>query len=247
MRFPRLIDFAHTALAALGSQHSPAAHDSISSKLWTACQDLANEALNSDFMQGIGNGTLSPDSYGQYTIHDCAYCVAAADDYRTMESRANAASESSLAAFAQARYEGFIKYNKQYLPAWHIGNTDALVLNSAAKQYIAHEHTVANTLDPIYGVITQIPCSQLWPWLADQLKPASPDHNLYGFWLTENDGWSGAHRLDNFVNAWFAANPDQYDWKTALFAMQGSMTGEVNMFRSACGQSLLPMPVPPTA
>ena len=103
MRFPRLIDFAHSALAALESQHSPAADDSISSKLWTACQDLANEALNSDFMQGIGNGTLSPDSYGQYTIQDCAYCVAAADDYRTMELRANAASESSLAAFAQAR------------------------------------------------------------------------------------------------------------------------------------------------
>lgn len=245
MRCPRLVDFSHELLAALDFRHTPPEGDSIAAKLWAACQDLASEALKSDFMQGIGKGTLSPDNYGQYTIQDCAYCVDAADDYRSMETRANAAGETTLAAFAKARYTGFIKYNVDLLPAWHIGKTDALVLNKAAELYVAHEHTVASTLEPVYGLITQIPCSQLWPWLCEQLKAGSPAHNLYGFWLTENDEWHSAHRLDNFVNTWFAANPDKYDWDTALFAMQGSMTGEANMFRSACGQSLLPMPTLP--
>ena len=245
MPFPRLVDFTHELLAALDLDHAQPAAGSISEKLWAACQDLANDALKSDFMQGIGKGTLSPDNYGQYTIQDCAYCVDAADDYKTMADRANAASETKVAAFATARYTSFAKYNVAMLPAWHVGKADALALNKAAEQYIAHEHNVANTLEPIYGVITQIPCSQLWPWLCEQLKAGSPAHNVYGFWLTENDSMHGAHRLDNFVDTWFAANPDKYDWDTALFAMQGSMTGEVNLFRSACGQSLLPMPTLP--
>lgn len=84
MPFPRLVDFTHELLAALDLDYAQPAAGSISAKLWAACQDLTNDALKSDFMQGLGKGTLSPDNYGQYTIQDCAYCVDAADDYKTM-------------------------------------------------------------------------------------------------------------------------------------------------------------------
>ena len=33
-----------------------------------------------------------------------------------------------------------------------------------------------------------------------------------------------------------------YDWATAFFVDRSCMTCEVSFFRSACGQSLLPMP-----
>jgi thiaminase/transcriptional activator TenA len=110
MRFPRLTNFAHEALAALHLDVTKPAADSISAKLWAACDDVAQDSLNSDFMQGLGNGTLSPDKYGQYIVQDCAYCANAAGDYRTFEGRATAAGEPKLAAFAKARYESYEKF-----------------------------------------------------------------------------------------------------------------------------------------
>ena len=247
MRFPRLTDFAHEALAALTFNTEKPAADSISAKLWAACEDVAQDSLNSDFMQGLGKGTLSPDKYGQYIVQDCAYCANAADDYKTFEGRAAAAGEPKLAAFAKARYESYEKFNASYLPAWHVGDPNSLILNEAGKQYIAHEKAASTKLHPIYGVIAQVPCEQLWPWLAEQLKPGSPDHNVYNFWISENGSFHGAHRLDNFIDEWFAGHPDEYDWDTALWVMRGSMIGELNMFRAACGQSLTDMPEMPSA
>jgi thiaminase/transcriptional activator TenA len=247
MRFPRLLDLAHEAFATLTFNKAQPASDSISSKLWQQCQDIAKQCLQTKFVAGIGTGTLAPEEYGQYVVQDCTYCVNAQDDYQTVQKRANSANHPKLAAFAQARYEGYGKYTKQELKAWHIGNSDALALGQAAQQYVDFEHHVAVNLTPIYGVIAMIPCSQLWPWIASQLKPKSPSHNLYGFWISENDSWHPANRLNNFIDGWFAEHPDEFESKLALGVYRGSMTCELNMFRSGCGESLTPMPAWPVS
>ena len=117
-----------------------------------------------------------------------------------------------------------------------------MVPSQAAKTYIDFEHRVAQELPPIYGVVAMIPCDELWSWLATELQPHSKSHNLYGFWIEENNDWHGAYRLDNFIDDWFAEHPAVYDWDTALYVMRSCMTCEVNFFRSACDQSLLAMP-----
>ena len=90
-----------------------------------------------------------------------------------------------------------------------------------------------------------IPCDQLWPWLATQLKSKVSATNLYSFWITENNDWGGAYRLDNFIDAWFTQHPDIYSWDDALYIYQSCMTCELNFFKSAGGQSLSPMPNKP--
>lgn len=244
-RSPRRLNFDHPAIAQLKISTRRPPEDSISWKLWIACADIACEALATEYMQGIKHGTLDPGSYGQYTVQDAAYCYNAQDDYRTMEARAKAARLPELAAFAQARYEGYQSYNTSFLGTWHIASGDAVVPGEAAQAYINFEHHVANDLEPIYGIIAMIPCDELWPWLATELQPDAIASNLYSFWISENDDWHGAFRLDNFVDAFFATHPETYDAAEALFVMRSCMTCEVNFFRSACGQPLLPMPQPP--
>ncbi len=39
------------------------------------------------------------------------------------------------------------------------------------------------------------------------------------------------------------AHPDEYDKDVAAWVLRGSMIGELNLFASACGQSLTAMPV----
>jgi len=46
----------------------------------------------------------------------------------------------------------------------------------------------------------------------------------------------------NFIDSWFAANPDVYNEETANYIFRTSMLGELNFFRSGCGQPLIPAP-----
>ena len=239
--FRRINYAAHELLADIGFEHQPSS-GSISAQLWTECHDIAQAALESKFMQGLGNGTLDPNQYGQYIVQDCAYCAAAADDYKQVEILAEQQSEKTLATFAKAHYTSYESYVKTYLPSWHIGNADALVLNKAGKDYIAHERKAVTTLHPIYGLIAQIPCERLWPWLADQLKSKSSAGNVYQFWIDENYHYKHSLLLSNYMDDWFGKNPDQYNHDVALAVLRGSMIGELNMFRAACGQSLTTMP-----
>lgn len=119
------------------------------------------------------------------------------------------------------------------MKAWHIKDILATNPNDAVKAYVAHEHYVAEFMEPIYGVVAMIPCDRLWSWLAETLSPDNVPNNLYDFWISDNQGWSGTYSLENFVNSWFAAHPKQYEWESALKAYRGSMLGEVGDFRAA--------------
>lgn len=243
MRSPRRIDFNHEALQAIPlNDKAPPPDDSISWKLWLACQNVAQEALNTDYMQGIKNGNLDPNSYGQYTLQDAVYCSNAQDDYQTIEERSQSHGYPQLAAFAKARYDGYASYNTATFKDWHIADASAVSPGEAVQTYIDFEHRIANEWHPIYGLICMIPCDQLWPWLATELENDAGSGNVYSFWITENADWGGAYRLDNFVDDWFAEDPKVYDWDSALFVYRSAMTCEVNNFRSACGQALVPMP-----
>jgi len=243
MRSPRRIDFDHHALKPIPlNDKAPPPEDSIAWRLWLACQDIAQEALTSDYIQGIKNGDLNPNNYGQYTVQDAVYSHHGQDDYQTLEGRASAEGHPELAAFAKARYESYVSYNAETFKAWHVKDADALALSEAAQHYVDFEHRIANEWEPIYGIIAMIPCDQLWAYLATELKNDAGSGNLYSFWINENADWGGAYRLDNFIDDWLAEHPDVYDWDSALFVFRSCMTCEANFFRSACGQKLLPMP-----
>lgn len=242
---PRKNNLDHPKLNSLVSNTNPPAEDSISWKLWLNAADIAKEALNSDFIQGIKNGDLSPDKYAHYTIQDAAYCQHGQEDYQIAENRALKMGEPVFAAFAEARYKSYASYTQSVLTSWHLKNIDSLTPGPAAQAYIDFEHNTAANLEPIYLIIAMLPCDQLWPWLATEIGSGNKPGNVYDFWITENNSWHGAYRLDNFINAWFAEHPDQYDDATANWVMQSCMMGETNFFRSACDQQLLPMPAKP--
>ncbi len=239
---PRRIDYTSAALQDLPLHVDPPPQDSISWKLWTSCTDVAEEAFNTDYIQGIWLSSLNPGDYGHYTIQDCAYCCHAQGDFETIEERSSAKGFPQLAAFAKTKYEGYVAYTKELMEAWHLSNTDAISPSDAAAQYMAFEGSVAKEMDPIYGVIAMIPCEQLWSWLANVMDETPVAGNLYQFWIDENKSWDGAYRLDNFIDGWIKDHPNSYDPKLGLHAYRGSMIGEANFFRSAAGQSLLPMP-----
>lgn len=242
-RSPRRLDVQHQALRTVPlNDKAPPPEDSLAWGLWLDSQDLAQKALQTQYIQGIAKGTLDPNAYGQYTLQDAIYCHHAQDDYATLERRATAAGDADLAAFAKARGDSYRSYNATTFESWHIQDPSAVALSDAAQTYVDFEHHLAVDESPIYGVIGMVPCDQLWSWLATELAKVSTSPNLYDFWITDNNDWGGAYRLDNFIDGWFDDHPSMADRDKALFVFRSCMTCELNFFRSACGEALEPMP-----
>lgn len=192
-RSPRRVDVDHAALAPIPrNDEAPPPEGSFAWKLWLECRDLAEDALATDYIQGIANGTLDPNVYGQYMLQDAVYSHYGQDDYRVLEQRAAAEGEQEMAAFARARYEGYARYTAETFEAWHIRSVDAVALSQPEQVYVDLEHHVATARSPIFGLIAMIPCDQLWAWLATELRDQAGPGNLYSFWIRENADWGGS-------------------------------------------------------
>lgn len=241
---PRRVDFSHELLKNITWNTNKPDPDSFSWKLWTDSMDLARMALNSKYVQGVARGNLDPNSFGKYSVQDTAYCFNAKNDYQTIENRAIEKKRDVMAAFAKARYDSYTNYVDALLKQWHISDPNAISPGPAAQEYINLEHFVANSELPLlYGIISMIPCSQLWAWLGDELRGDIRPDNIYDFWIQENDSWHGSYRLDNFVNEQLKEHPmSKEDEELALKVYRGCMACEVNFFYSACGETLVSLP-----
>lgn len=218
------------SLSAVGRPAAiSAAAPALAAQLWSNSQDLADAALESDYIQGIKNGTLDPNYYGQYSIQDVSYCYHGLNDWRTTAARAT---HPEVKAFAEARVASWTQYVQETYGAWHIQEPSAVKLCAAAKTYVDVESDVAQNLESIYTVVVMTPCDRLWSWLAKQLEPDMIPTNLYSFWIKENLSDSGALHLEQTIDA----NANLLNEAKALEVFRRAMLGEVNFFRSACGQ-----------
>lgn len=242
---PRRVDFTHDILKNITWNESKPDPNSYSWKLWTDNLSIATLALNSKYVQGIAQGNLNPISFGQYSVQDAAYCFNAQNDYLTLEDRANKKQRVEMESFAKARYDSYVNYVESILKQWHISDATAILPGSAADNYIQLEHKIANSNHAlILGIISMIPCSQLWAWLGDKLQKDIKPDNIYDFWIQDNtDSWGGAYRLDNFVNEQikqYPMNPSEQELAGKIY--QACMTCELNFFKSACDESQIEMP-----
>ena len=198
--------------------------DSLFWKMWNACQDIAEAALNSAFIQGIKNGTLDPVVYGRFNVSDAYYCFHGADDYKTAVGRT---SNPVLKAFLTKKYESYDRYNATFPTTWSLKDASGIVPTEICRQYADFETKVATTQEPIYCLISMLPCEYLWAWLGAELSPAKPG-NLYAPWIKGNNYPSGAYAMGNFLNTYQKENPVDEDLAMEIY--QQAMTYEQQNF-----------------
>lgn len=206
---------------------APPPADSLFWNMWNACQEIADKALNTQFIQEIKSGTLNPVDYGGFNINDAYYCFNGDQDYLTAMNRA---SNPILKALLFKKYHSYQKYNETFPKTWHIKDATGIVPNEVCKQYSQFESMVASHQDPIYALIVMIPCEYLWAWLAEQLSPPS-SKNLYASWITANNDPSGAYAMGNFLAAYQKENPIDEKLATQLYTQ--AITYEYQNFNTA--------------
>lgn len=203
--------------------------------MWNANQDMASAAFKTDYIQGIGYGTLDPTLYGGFNVNDGYYCFNGADDYRIAASRTT---DPGLQAYLQAKASSYDIYNQSFITSWHVKDASSVVPFPITVKYSDLETAVATEEPPIYALIVMIPCEFLWAFLANQLVPQSPPGNLYNTdWIQPNLDASGAYKMGNYLFSYMQANPGAVDTNVANEFYRMAMTYEVQNFIAATAPS----------
>lgn len=227
MKNPRRLLLTDELIEKHNLSISPPPPESLFWKMWNSCTGIANQALATEFIQGIKLGNLDPVKYGGFNVSDAYYCFNGAQDYLAAESRAE---DETLKAFLFQKYQSYQEYNKEFPETWHIRDARGVVPIDVCKLYSEFESNVASHEEPIYCIVMMIPCEYLWYWLADQLAPPVPG-NLYALWITENNDPSGAYAMGNFLDSYQKDHP--IDESKAIQIYTQAMTYEEQNFAAA--------------
>ena len=109
-------------LKSISDQPPPAG--SLFWKMWNNCRDFAEKSLNTDYIQGIQKGTLSPLNYGWSMVNDSYYCFRGADDYGEAVKRTT---DPDLKDYLQKKEKSFREYNEDFVKKWHIKDASSVV------------------------------------------------------------------------------------------------------------------------
>lgn len=201
------------------STDSPA-EDSLFWQMWRAGSDIAEKALNSDFIQGIKAGDLDPIQYGAFNLSDIYYCFKSAADYKVA---ADKAEHPVFKDYLLKKQQSYDKYNQSSLQTWSLNGPESVRPIEITKKYSEFEGSVArgssnlgDVEDPIYTLIVQLPCEYLWAWLAQQLVNYT-DNNIHADWITSNDYPQGGYAMGNFLQDYLSQHPFDTDLATKVY------------------------------
>lgn len=197
------------------------------SKMWTECFDIAVKVLETDYFKGILNNNLDPNVYGILMVQDAYYCYKAEDSYIAA---ATHPLDETFSIFLKAKINSYKKYNETYHQIWRIRESSGVVPNDAIKSYVEHEAYVAGNLDSPYLCAAMLPCEYLWTWVAGQLAKDADINGLYYFWIEGNNYEpSGAYQMANLLEQY----RNQIDELKAIEIFRTSMEHELDVFTTA--------------
>lgn len=229
MRSPRRLLLDKRMLQKNNISTDPPSPDSLFWKMWNECESIAYDAFNTDFIQGIGKGTLDPIKYGAFYVSDGFYCFNGRDCYGAAVCRAD---DKGLHDFLKGKYESYVSFDNDFSKTWHIREASGIIPIDVCKEYSNYETTITSHEDVIYTIALMLPCEYLWPWLASQL-PSPQSSNVYAKWITENSDLQNAYAMGNYLEQYRADHPGEIDDNRAIEIYRQAMTFEYRNFAAA--------------
>jgi len=159
---------------------------------------FASGAYETRYIQGMQEGDLDPNNYGQYVVEDAIYIMLCVENFRALADRVE---DATLKVFFNGRAESYKNYGEAMTSDWHIGDISAIELAPAAKRYAQLQKLLVNSSLPVgYAIASMVPCERLWPDLAQKMASAqaSDNKNLYSFWIKDNE--SNSMKLAKMLN-----------------------------------------------
>lgn len=198
--------------------------------------DVANEVLNSDYLDSMKKNMLEPQYFGALTVLDSYYCYRAEETLLSLLCKIDKGKEPELYELVVALKKGYEAYNRTFFEDWHIRTAESVNPTEIFKEYAEHEHNIMCAYEPIYTLVAILPCYYLWPWFASRiLKSKDYISGVYASWLKDcgnEESYETAYELGNFIENWIKAGKP-FDREKAKSIYKISMEYESKAFKNA--------------
>jgi len=169
---------------------------SLTEALWLGTERERRRVLDTNFIQGLKTGKLDPIKFGVFSFEDVVYCLKTVEALRSASLRAI----GDVKEYLIHSIEEYQTYSKSLTELWRVSSPDAVTLGSSLSKYIAYHLKVAHKMEPIYTVVSLVPCERLWPWIGEQIKDSSATFGVYRDWIGDNFTGDGYKDVEKFLN-----------------------------------------------
>lgn len=183
------------------------------------------------------DGTLSPQLYGGYMVQDAAFCFESVEAFDTaaVNAQENSTIPNDFALLYRSHSSSYRGYNQDFVKEWKLKDSSSVVLGPAAAMYVGFNSTLAKQY-PKNLSIGILPCSMLWPWIANELINTVVPTSVYMEWFHSNIGDGSPSSAQVFADKFFSIETDKEKCQPIF---NEGMINELNFFLSACNEQLV--------
>ena len=212
------------------TQALPNEGQSLADYLWEETKEYREQALKSNFINGLREKRLDPTDFGAFMVQDSVYVHEGMVSLET--AAANSDSGVDIQEFLRSKAESWKGYCKGLYEAWHINETEGIILGDAARQCASGIRDVAVNELPVYTILALTPCAKLWPWLGQQIESGTRDFGVYTSWVKKNlkPDSRGYLKYEEYVEE--AYKRGDVEAEKALEIFTASIQNEVAFFNS---------------
>lgn len=202
---------------------------SLSQTLWNTNQDPAQACLHHPFVQGIADGSLSPDKFAYYVGQDAFFLESFARAY-------------SIAAAKAVDWEGFklfhqladgvlaeLQLHSRYAEKWGV-ELATVTPGTATRQYTDFLMATAWSQPTGVTAVAMSPCMKLYSYLGQTLAQSGIPSHLYTDWIrtySDREFMELVQQLEALVNRY------AQDTKLVHSTYRYAMICERDFFESA--------------
>ncbi|KAI4873822.1 hypothetical protein NFI96_014422, partial [Prochilodus magdalenae] len=156
-------------------------NDDVYDYLWDNNIALAEETLHADFLNHMQDCSLEAERYVKFLLQDIIYLQEVTVMLKEMTERVR--EPEDLRHFMTGRYMSYKNFTMSCLQQFSITEPSFITPTEPIQNYLSTYRAVMEK-DPIFFSVALLPCSRLWPWLAQHLQ--TPESCAYYTWKKDN-------------------------------------------------------------
>lgn len=154
----------------------------VSSELWQANQDLAQECLKHPFVQGIANGTLEQKKFAYYVGQDAFFLEAFARAYSIVAAKSPDGETFRIFHNLAAGVLEELHLHEDFAATWKV-DLRAVQAQPATRRYTDFLLATAWSSDVGSTTVAMLPCMRLYTFLGQQLASSRVPSHEYSNWI----------------------------------------------------------------
>ena len=202
---------------------------SVTKKLWEDNFDVAQQSLNTKFVQGLKTGSLPKNIFQEYLAQDYFFLETFAKAYGLAISKSkNKYSIRKLSELLMGVSEELILH-ENYAKEWDI-DLSKNYIKKTTKNYTDFLYDTSKRLSSVEIMFAMTPCMRLYSWIGKSLYKEDFDNKYKEWIITYSD--ESFENLANSLENLIEINKESYDINQAKYLYKRAMELELDFFNA---------------